>query len=73
MEQTPKGAERPAAAVPREVGVALGPEATRYRANARYRIGYGALGGELQHRDELLADWDLAVSGEEVFKIDPLR
>ena len=25
------------------------------------------------HRDELLADWNLAVSGEEVFKIDPLR
>ena len=25
------------------------------------------------HRDELQADWELAVSGEEVFKIDPLR
>jgi hypothetical protein len=25
------------------------------------------------HRDELLADWQLAVNGEEVFKIDPLR
>ena len=25
------------------------------------------------HRDELLADWNLAVGGEEVFKIDPLR
>jgi len=25
------------------------------------------------HRDELLADWDLAVNGEEVFKIEPLR
>ena len=24
------------------------------------------------HRDELLADWDLAVSGESPYKIDPL-
>jgi len=25
------------------------------------------------HRDELIADWDLASSGENVFKIDPLK
>ena len=25
------------------------------------------------HKDELMADWELAVSGEEVFKIDPLK
>jgi len=25
------------------------------------------------HRDELMADWTLAVNGEQVFKIDPLR
>ena len=25
------------------------------------------------HRDELTADWQLAVNGEEVFKIDPLK
>lgn len=25
------------------------------------------------HRDELMADWKLAVAGEPVFKIDPLR
>ena len=25
------------------------------------------------HREELLANWQLAVNGEEVFKIDPLR
>ena len=25
------------------------------------------------HRDELMADWQLAVNGEEVFKIEPLR
>ena len=25
------------------------------------------------HKDELLADWELAVSGEEIFKIEPLR
>ena len=25
------------------------------------------------HRDELLADWQLAVNGEEVFKIEPLK
>jgi len=25
------------------------------------------------HREELMADWQLAVNGEEVFKIDPLR
>jgi uncharacterized protein DUF4160 len=25
------------------------------------------------HRDELLADWQLAVSGEELFKIEPLK
>jgi hypothetical protein len=25
------------------------------------------------HRDELMADWKLAVTGEPVFKIDPLR
>jgi len=25
------------------------------------------------HRDELLADWQLAVNGDEVFKIEPLK
>jgi hypothetical protein len=25
------------------------------------------------HREELLADWELAVNGEAVFKIEPLR
>lgn len=25
------------------------------------------------HQDELIADWELAVSGEQPFKIDPLR
>ncbi|MBI4236936.1 MAG: DUF4160 domain-containing protein [Deltaproteobacteria bacterium] len=25
------------------------------------------------HRDELLADWELAVRGQQVFKIDPLK
>ena len=25
------------------------------------------------HREELLANWQLVVNGEEVFKIDPLR
>jgi len=25
------------------------------------------------HKDELIADWELASSGETVFKIDPLR
>jgi len=25
------------------------------------------------HRDELMADWKLAISGQEIFKIDPLR
>lgn len=25
------------------------------------------------HRDELLADWQLAVDGKEIFKIDPLK
>lgn len=25
------------------------------------------------HRDELLADWELAVGGEELFRIDPLK
>jgi len=25
------------------------------------------------HKDELLADWQLAVSGEQPYKIDPLR
>jgi len=25
------------------------------------------------HRDELLADWQLAVNGQQPFKIDPLR
>ena len=25
------------------------------------------------HRDELMADWSLAVKGEPVFKIDPLK
>ena len=25
------------------------------------------------HHEELLADWELAVNGEEPFKIDPLR
>jgi len=27
----------------------------------------------LIHRDELMADWELATNGEEVFKIDPLK
>lgn len=25
------------------------------------------------HREELLADWNLAVNGQEVFKVDPLK
>jgi hypothetical protein len=25
------------------------------------------------HNDELLADWDLAIKGESIFKIDPLK
>lgn len=25
------------------------------------------------HREELLAEWDLAVNGEEVFRIEPLK
>lgn len=25
------------------------------------------------HRDELLADWDLALAGEQPYKIEPLR
>ena len=25
------------------------------------------------HRDELIADWNLAVSGEQPYKIDPLK
>lgn len=25
------------------------------------------------HRDELIADWELAVSGQQPYKIDPLR
>jgi len=25
------------------------------------------------HQDELIADWELAISGEQPFKIDPLR
>lgn len=25
------------------------------------------------HRDELLADWELATKGENIFKIDPLK
>ncbi|HHT9104754.1 MAG TPA: DUF4160 domain-containing protein [Candidatus Wujingus californicus] len=25
------------------------------------------------HKDELMADWDLAASGQQPFKIDPLR
>ncbi len=27
----------------------------------------------LIHEDELMADWELAISGEEIFKIDPLK
>ena len=25
------------------------------------------------HNDELIADWELAISGEAIFKIDPLK
>jgi len=25
------------------------------------------------HKDELVADWELAVNGEQPFKIDPLK
>jgi hypothetical protein len=25
------------------------------------------------HKEELIADWELAVSGEQPYKIDPLR
>jgi len=25
------------------------------------------------HKDELMADWELAISGENIFKIDPLK
>ncbi len=27
----------------------------------------------LIHNDELMADWELAINGEEIFKIEPLR
>jgi len=54
---------------------------------AVFGIGNGeALAGELPpgkarlvqawieiHRDELMADWQLAVNGDELFKIDPLK
>ena len=25
------------------------------------------------HQDELMSDWELAVSGQQIFKIDPLK
>lgn len=25
------------------------------------------------HQDEIMADWELAIKGEEIFKIDPLK
>jgi hypothetical protein len=25
------------------------------------------------HRDELMADWELAIVGEQIYKIDPLK
>lgn len=25
------------------------------------------------HQEDLMADWELAINGQEVFKIDPLR
>jgi len=25
------------------------------------------------HKDELMADWELAINGESIFKIDPLK
>jgi hypothetical protein len=25
------------------------------------------------HRDELMADWELAINGQEIFKIEPLK
>ena len=25
------------------------------------------------HKEELMADWELAVNGQEIFKIDPLK
>ena len=25
------------------------------------------------HKEELMADWDLAINGQEIFKIDPLK
>jgi hypothetical protein len=25
------------------------------------------------HKEDLMADWDLAINGENVFKIDPLK
>ena len=27
----------------------------------------------LIHEDELMADWELAINGEEIFKIEPLK
>lgn len=33
---------------------------------------YGIAWIEL-HKDELVADWELAVSGQQPFRIDPLR
>ncbi len=34
--------------------------------------GLSLVGIEI-HRDEILADWQLAVNGEEVFRIEPLK
>jgi hypothetical protein len=25
------------------------------------------------HRDELMADWELAIAGDQIYKIDPLK
>jgi hypothetical protein len=30
-------------------------------------------GGSIDHKEDLLANWKLAVNGQEVFKIEPLK
>lgn len=49
---------------------------------AAFNVSAGALGSRKSrlvqawieiHREELLANWQLAVNGEDVFRVDPLR
>jgi hypothetical protein len=49
------------------------PEGKRIEGQLKPRQSRLVLAWIEIHREELMADWELAVNGQQIFKIDPLK